>query len=100
MPFSILSSFTIVALVLSSTVHCWWSSRTVPNRHTPLGPLFALQMKEVTVSLQDQPGTYEQRLLEALPANTTVVRWYISRTDDHHAVIEAVIRENSSISHE
>ena len=90
-------SLALLALLMTSWVHSWRYSRPLLSHPRQLWSLFALEMKEVVVLRQDRPESYEKRLMEALPANSTVLRWYISRMiDDDHALIEVVIREHST----
>ena len=92
----VFASIVMMLVISSSMVQGWWCSQSLPSRFSLLAPLFAMEMKELIVRRQDRTESYEQLLIELLPSNSTVVRWYISRLDDDHAVIEAVVREQSS----
>ena len=86
-----ISWYSIVWIaIFTAVVHSWI---TTPRRGSSLHPLSSMQMKEVLIERQARFDGYEQRIMEALPPNVTVVRWYISRFIEDRALVEAVVVE-------
>ena len=49
----------------------------------------ALYINEIKVSIQKDPSIYFLKLKEIIPENL-LVRWYITRTEGHDAILEVV----------